>query len=101
MITEDKMLFHFVYPSWAKLSWPWDDLTQAFKDPFGFGGLTDEPKWLRTGYRHSLDSFTFIEGPSGNGIIQGSSLVQWNYVKYFWILVLMFELKIFDTWFKK
>ena len=63
--------FYYVYPSWSKLQLPWEELEEIFLDPFLHGYLDDRPSYVRLGYTPGTGRFKLIDGPVGNGIIQG------------------------------
>jgi hypothetical protein len=83
MIPIKNDVFYDVYPSWSKLQLPWEKLEEIFQDPFLHGYLDDRPRYVRLGYTPGTDRFKLINGPVGNGIIQG----QGDLVKsrYFWL----------------
>jgi hypothetical protein len=91
MIVEDKSRFYFVYPSWAKHAWKWDDLPSAFLDPLVTGGLGyRQDSFEKLGYRIAPESFELIPGPAGNGIIRGTTSCDfWGRERYYWAAVLL------------
>lgn len=73
---------YFVYPSWAQLSYRWEDLPKLMADPLAAsytdphcGGYTKETKveyWQNLGWpTENIEPARFIDGPGGGGIIVG------------------------------
>lgn len=91
MIKEDKSRFYFVYPSWAKHAWRWDELDAAFRDPLVTGrlGIHQKDYFEKLGYRDAPDSYELIPGPVGNGIIRGKTARDsWWHDRLYWVAVL-------------
>ena len=59
----------FVYPSWASLSYNWDDLDKILRDPLNSGFLDHRDDWDSLGYSREIHPYNLAPGPYGGGII--------------------------------
>jgi hypothetical protein len=69
MLHKDKKIMYYVYPSWAQLSYKWEDLPRLMSDPLASGYLDPRHDWLGLGYPERIQPFQLIDGPVGGGIV--------------------------------
>jgi hypothetical protein len=66
---------YYVYPSWAQLSYKWEDLGRHLADPLNSPYIRDDPNrrrfdWKERGWPVPVQPFDMIDGPEGGGIIK-------------------------------
>jgi len=73
MLKKDLEKQCFVYPSWAKFTYSWEDLPRLLSDPLGSGCVEDLGYTLKDyekyGWSLEIQPFELIDGPAGGGII--------------------------------
>jgi hypothetical protein len=60
---------YIVYPSWAELSYKWEDLPWLLAHPLESGYVEPDKDWRRLGYPETIAPCSSIGGPFGGGII--------------------------------
>lgn len=61
---------YLVYPSWAALSYRWEQLPRLLADPLASGYLNAKEDWKSLGFTDEPIPFTLIDGPCGGGILR-------------------------------
>lgn len=83
MLRDEPNRTYYVYPSWADLSYRWEDLPRLLTDPLHSGCFKGEDRakektkmqfWLDAGYPPEIKPATLIDGPAGGGIIHVDSV---------------------------
>jgi hypothetical protein len=73
MLRDEPNRTYFIYPSWADLSYRWEDLPRLLADPLNSGYFDElgytEADWRRVGYPSEIKPATLLSGPGGGGII--------------------------------
>lgn len=85
MLKVEPKYYYEVYPSWADLSYRWEELPTLLADPENSSYFQEDPNKMRTnwealGYPEKGQRFELIDGPAGGGIVRAHlELVQTEY----------------------
>lgn len=69
MLKHDDELSYFVYPSWAKLAYRWDELPRAMARPLEYGRFQPGFDPQAFGYPAEPQAYRLERGPRGGGIV--------------------------------
>jgi hypothetical protein len=75
VLRRERDRYYFVYPSWAELSYSWEDLPRYLSDPLNCPLIRDDPNrqrrdWRELGFPIPAKPFDLISGPAGGGIVR-------------------------------